>query len=248
MYAVSSTMKKVVVAVLVVVLVVAVLVAGDKIGANVAASQISSKLQSQLRLPQQPTTQIKGEPFLTQWAGGHYDEIDVSLPSLTSTQVGVQNLEKEVTVQNLNARMLNVTTGSFAHSQGDVANTTAGSVELSGTVPYSSLPIPEGLQASSENNRVKVTGTTELRGVSAPVTGYITPKVENNKVIFAPQEVKVGNTRLQAAAERALQIEIDVSNLPYKAQLTSVQVVPGGLRATASANNLKLSDLQRPQS
>ncbi|MBO0690723.1 MAG: DUF2993 domain-containing protein, partial [Candidatus Dormibacteraeota bacterium] len=72
-------MRKVVVAVVVVVLVVAVLVAADRIGANVAAGQISSNLQSQLRLPQQPTTQIQGEPFLTQWASGHYDEIDVSL-------------------------------------------------------------------------------------------------------------------------------------------------------------------------
>jgi hypothetical protein len=241
-------MKKVVVAVVVVVLVVGILVAADKIGANVAAGQISSNLQRQLRLPQQPTTQIQGEPFLTQWASGHYDEIDVSLPSLSSRQVGVQNLEKEVTVQNLLARMRNVTTGSFAHSQGDVANTTAGSVELSGTVPYSNLPLPEGLQASSEGNRIKVTGTTELRGIAAPVTGYVTPKIENGKLTFAAQEVKVGNSRLQAAAERSLQIQVDVSNLPYKAQLTSVQAVPGGLRATASASNLKLSDLQRPQS
>ncbi|MBO0690398.1 MAG: DUF2993 domain-containing protein [Candidatus Dormibacteraeota bacterium] len=242
-------MRKVVVAVIVVVLVVAVLVAADRVGANVAAGQISSKLQSQLRLPQEPTTQIQGEPFLTQWASGHYQEIDVSLPTLSSSQVGIQNLTNEVTIQNLLARMRNVSTGSFAHSRADVANTTAGSVELSGTVPYSSLPIPQGLQASADGNRVKLAGTTTVRGLSAPVTAELAIQINNGTVSFVPQDIEVGNASVSSAsAKAALKFDVDVSNLPYGAQLTSVQAAPGGLRATASAANLKLSDLQRPQS
>jgi hypothetical protein len=72
------------------------LVAADRIGANYTSNQISQHLTSQLRLSQSPTVKITGVPFLTQWASGHYQEIDITIPSVTTDSITINDVQATV--------------------------------------------------------------------------------------------------------------------------------------------------------
>lgn len=212
------------------------LFAADRAGEAYASNLIAQHLTSQLHLSQSPKVDIPEVPFLTQWASGDYQEIDITIPSVTADQV---------TVSDVNVTVKDIHTKAFLTSGSDVSSATAGSIHLNGLVPFSELPLPTGFTAGASGSQLKVSGSISILGASVPVTAIENVSLQGSRVVFDPTSVQAGTGNIQinasGALARQLTMSIDVSGLPLGVQMTGVAVGSSGLQATAEGQNVSLS-------
>lgn len=222
-------------------LVVLVLLAGGLVVADRAAERYASDLIAQqlttdLRLSRAPTVNVAGVPFLTQWASGDYQEVDITIPTVTAASVTVDDVR--VTLRNLRA-------GGFLTQQSGFASAGVGSVNLSGLVPFSALPLPPGFTASAAGSRLKVSGSVSILGVSVPVSATEMISLQGTTVTFTPTDIQAEAAGLQLNVSRyvasRLGVSVDVSGLPFGVRVTGIAVNPTGLLVTAEAQNVSLS-------
>lgn len=217
-------------------LLAAALAAADRAGEAYASNVVAQQLTSQLRLSQSPTVKIAGVPFLTQWASGNYQEIDVSIPSVTTQNVTVNDVQ--TTVKNVHAK-------PFLTSGSQLGSATAGSVDLHGLVPFSALPLPSGFTASASGSQLKVSGSVTVLGASVPVTATDTVSLHGSTVAFNPTNIQAQTGGFQVnvsgTVAKQLAVSVDVSGLPFGVQVTGIAVDPSGLLATGQAQNVSLA-------
>jgi len=232
-------MKALIGLLVVLVLLAGALVVADRAGESYASNLIEQHLTSQLRLSQNPKVVIAGVPFLTQWASGHYQEIDVTIPSVTA---------QSITVDNVRATIKDVHTKPFLTSSSDVASATAGSVDLNGLVPFSALPLPSGFTASASGSQLKVSGSVSVFGASVPVTAIESITVQGQRITFKPPSVQADaggiHFDVSSSVAQQLSVSVDVSGLPFGVHVTGVAVGPSGLLATAQAQGVSLAGVQ----
>jgi hypothetical protein len=229
-------MKALIGLLVVLVLLAGALVAADRIGESYASNLIAQHLTSQLSLSQPAKVDIPNVPFLTQWASGHYQEIDVTIPSVTADKVTVDDVQ--ATVRDVHAK-------PFLTSRSDVASATAGSVDLNGVVPFSALPLPSGFTASASGSQLKVSGSVSVLGTSVPVTATENVSLQGSTVVFNPTSVEAGvagfHFDASGAVGRQLTLSVPVTGLPLGVQMTGVAVGSSGLQATAQGQNVSLA-------
>lgn len=215
------------------------LVAADRVAAYEASQMLSQRLASAYQFSQQPTVQVQGTPFLTQWSSGKYQEIDVQVPSVTANNISVQDLS---------AQLHAVTTASFATSEADVAGATVGQVNVQGTVPFSSVPVPQGFQVSPQGNQLKVSGTASAAGFSAPITAIVNVGVQDGKLQLTVDQVDVPNevsalglaSQVKAQVNQQLGSVASSFQLPMGVHLDSAAVTGSGLQVAASATGVQV--------
>lgn len=221
--------------VIVLVLLAGGLVLADRAGERYASTLMAEQLKSDLRLSQSPSVKVEGVPFLTQWASGDYQEIDVTIPSVTA---------RSVTVEDVHATLRNVHTRRFLTSGAGIRTATAGSVNLSGLVPFSALPLPAGFTARASGSELKVSGSVSVLGVSIPVTATEQISVQGSTVTFTPTDIEAEVAGVEVAVTNELagrlSLSVDVAGLPFGVQVTGVAVNPSGLVATAEGRNVSL--------
>lgn len=212
------------------------LVAADRVGESYASNLIAQQLTSQLRLSQTPKVRIAGVPFLTQWASGHYQEVDITMPSVTA---------QSITVSDVQATVRDVRVRPFLTNSSDVGSATAGSVDLSGVVPFSAIPLPSGFTASASGSQLRVSGSITVFGATVPVTATEKVTLQGSTVTFRPTNVQAeaGGFQLDVTgtATRRLTVSVDISGLPFGVHLTGVAVGPSGLVATAQGQNVSFA-------
>ena len=215
------------------------LVAADRVAAYEAGQLLSQRLASAYQLGQQPTVQVQGVPFLTQWSRGKYQEIDVQVPSVTSSNLSVENLS---------AQLHTVTTASFATSSADVAGATVGQVNVQGMVPLSSVPVPKGFQVSPQGNQLKISGTAGGGGLSAPITALVNVGAQDGKLQLTVDQVDVPNSlsalglasQVKAQVNQQLHDAAASFQLPMGVHLDTVGVTGTGLQVSASAAGVQV--------
>ncbi len=223
---------------LLVVLVVigAALVAVDRIGEGYTSNRIAQRLTNQLNLTQSPKVDIPDVPFLTQWASGHYQEIDITFPTVTAQSVTVNDVQ--VTVKDIHTK-------PFLTSGSDLVSATAGSIDLSGVVPFSALPLPSGFTASASGSQLKVSGSISVLGTSVPVTAIENVSLQGSTVVFNPTNIQAGaagfSFDVSGAVGRQLTLSLNVSSLPLGVHMTGVTVGSSGLEAMAAGQNVPLA-------
>lgn len=217
-------------------LLAAALVVADRVGESYASNLVAQQLTSQLRLSQSPKVDITGVPFLTQWASGNFQEIDVAIPSITA---------QSITVDNVQAAVKNVHTKPFVTSGSDLSSATAGSVDLHGVVPFSAIPLPNGFTATASGSQLKVSGSVTVFGTSVPVTAIENVSLQGSTVAFNPTNVQANaggfQVNVSGTVTRQLAVSVNVSGLPFGVRVTGVAVDPSGLMATAQGQNVSLS-------
>lgn len=228
---------KALIGLLVVLLVLAgALVAADRVGESYASNLIAQHLTSELRLSQSPKVDIPDVPFLTQWASGDYQEVDITIPSVTAQSVTVNDVQ--ATVRDIHAK-------PFLTSGSAVGSATAGSVDLTGVVPFSAIPLPSGFTATAAGSELKVSGSISVLGTSIPVAATESVSLQGSTVVFKPTSVQAGGGGLQldlsGVLSRQLTMSVNVSGLPMGVQITGVAVGSSGLQATAQGQNVSLS-------
>jgi hypothetical protein len=223
-------MRKLLIAVVVL---VGLFVAADRIALVVAEHQVSNKLAATYNLSQPPGVSIHGFPFLTEVAAGQYQQVDVSVGSLVSNNVPVQNLDAQFT--SVHAPLRQVLGSGSSTITADQATGTA-------LVPYSAVNehLPNGVTVSADGSDLKMSGTTRYLGQQVPFTATASVGVSGNGISISPRDVTIdGQAGIPASVVGPLAVALPVSNLPMHLSLNSVQPTPNGLQVSVSGQNVQ---------
>jgi hypothetical protein len=216
-------------------IVAALAVGADRAAAWEAGQVLSSKLASTYNLDQQPAVQVQGVPFLTQWGSGHYQEIDAQLPAATADQVRITDVS---------AQLHDIRTAAFVTSSADISGATVGTANVQGMVPYSSLPLPQGFQASAAGDRLHLTGTARSGSLSVPVTATVRVGVTNGQLTLTAESVTTSNPLAQSTVAAIVRQQLASTNLlrslPFGVQLQAVTVTQTGLQIAAAGRDLQV--------
>lgn len=218
---------------IVLIVLVGLLVAADRIGAVVAGREIASRVQTAYNLPSKPSVSVRGFPFLTQVASGNYQEIDVSVPSVSANGV---------TVDSLAARLTGVRAPLHDLLGRNSSGITAADITGSGTVPFSSVRsrLPRGVQLSQDGGALRLAGTVTYLGVTVPVSADASLAAAGSGIAVTPTRISVasGSSALSSVISGQFRFVVPVTGLPLHLNVNAVSVVPGGVRVSASAANV----------
>lgn len=223
------------------VLVVAGLIGADRFGKMRAEAEVARQVAAQYRLPERPSVEIGGFPFLTQAISGTYQRIDVGIGDYTQQGVTVQDVK--VRLDDLNAPLSDLL-------KGDQTNVRARTATASAVIPYGVLQrqvAERGVQkVSRSGGDVLLEGTFTYLGISAPigVTVSIEPTVQG--IVITPRTVQASGVQVPIGLiKRDLTYTVPVTGLPMGSRITAVEPVDTGLRITGTAQNVDLSGVSQ---
>ncbi|CAM4316555.1 DUF2993 domain-containing protein [Nocardia ninae] len=226
--------------ILIVVLAIALIV-GDRVAVAMAQNEIGRKVAADYNLAQQPSVDIGGFPFLTQAVDGNYRDIDIRVGDWSGQGLTVHNLD--VTLTNVAAPLSDLLQKRTSNLVAAVATATA-------VVPYDTVQgfAPSGVESISYSpDGLRVTGTFSVEGIRVPATVIVTVAPTDNGIEVTPvsvQHAAGGPTISLAMLRRALTFTVPLQKLPLGARLTAIQPSAEGLQVTATAHDVRFSNLE----
>ncbi|WP_106402357.1 LmeA family phospholipid-binding protein [Actinocorallia populi] len=219
------------------VLVVAGLIGADRFGEARAENEVARQVAAQYRLPEQPSVEIGGFPFLTQAISGNYGQIDVSIGDYT---------QQGVTVQDVNIRLNDLKAPLGDLLNGDQTNVRAERATASAVIPYAVVQkatADKGVQkVSRSGDNVLLEGTVSFHGLSAQVGVNVSIKTTERGVTLTPESVQASGIQVPLdLVKQNFTSTVPVTGLPMGSRITSVEPVDTGLRITGTARNVDLS-------
>ena len=122
---------------------------------------------------------------------------------------------------------------------------TADRASGSAVIPYPELAgwLPHGVQLSRAGQDVRFSGSVHLLGMRIPLSGTATPSVTGNGIKVVPHGFTAGGgIPLPAGAVASrLGVVIPLTNLPLHLRIASVAVTGTGLRAGATARDVRFT-------
>lgn len=208
---------------------VVLLVIVDRAGAFVAEREISTRVRSAYDLPATPKVTVRGIPFLTQLASGHYQEIDISIASAKADGVQLHDINAKFTGVHASLSLLlgqNSGSATAAHATGTAL------------IPYSQVQkrLPNGIKIAPDGSNLSVSGSTVL----GTVHGEARLGVSSSGITVTPQQLTVAGVSAGSLVNR-FTFTIPVSGLPMHLSVTGVHVTQGGVVVDASAHNVKFA-------
>jgi hypothetical protein len=220
-----------------VVVFIGLVIAADRVGLLVAQKAIAKTVASQYQLDHEPKVSIKGFPFLTQAFGGQYHEIDLTVGDVS---------EQGVQVTDVALKLKGVTASVSDALHGDVSAMVADTATSSATIAYSDVnrEAPRGMKVSAKDSDLQVRGPVSVLGFSREVTTTVSVKPSGRSVRVVPRKVESGGLNIPVGVvKRAFTFTVPVRGLPLGTRISDVQVLPEGLRVSATAHDVKLSSL-----
>jgi hypothetical protein len=218
------------------VVLVLIFVAADRIAVYVAEDRAETAFAAQLG--GRPNVEIHGFPFLTQWGPGSYGKATISAKQATVS--GTKIDDPVVT-------LVDVRTAPWAHNSEDFVGATAGTVRLSGTVPYGTLPMPDGVTVKRDGktgNNVALSGSVSVFGQQEKFRASGAISLEHGRITLSPKNVRfLGRTpsaALTAIARDHLRVSVRPPELPSGLSVSGITVTDDGLRITATGHDVKL--------
>lgn len=212
------------------------LIVADRVGEYEAGKLIASHVTSTYHLSRQPKVEVRGTPFLTQWAQGDYQEVDVQAPNLTVDKVPIDDVRVQIH---------DIQTSAFVTTAAGFESAGAGRVALQGQVPYSGIPAPSGFTVTPAGGQLRVKGSIGIYGVTIPVTATIAVSVQNGRLVLTAQNVEASNAYVDQIAQQLIQQRLDQvpqpQDLPFGVHLSGVQVTPNALDIEAAGRNVTLA-------
>ena len=216
-----------------------VLVAVDRIAVGVAESKIADRLTDQNPFVGRPSVSIHGFPFLTQAAGGKYDDIEVS-----GTSVPVGTLSQVQIDTHLHGVHL-----ALSDAVNHVKRVPVDQADLTLTATLADLATAsgiDGLTLTSNGDRVTIQAPVTL-----PLLGRTTVSASGRLVISSAGDISADLLTVQgvgvplpdsvlSAARSALGLVIHLDNLPFHAVATSIRAENGTVSVLAAARDVVL--------
>ncbi|RAY11469.1 DUF2993 domain-containing protein [Actinomadura craniellae] len=213
----------------------------DRLAVNRAEAEIGRQIATQYNLTTQPDVTIHGFPFLTQAIGGEYDQIDVAIGDWTDQGIEVKDVRAEM--HGVSAPLGDVVNG-------DTSGITVRTAVASAVVPFEALKkrAPQGVRSiSAKGPDVQVEGNIAMLGVSADVTMVVSVRATAQGIAITPRSVGASGTGVQvplSLVRQRLSWTVPIRDLPVGSRISKVEVTPTGLRVSATAENVKLNDLE----
>ncbi|XVQ11644.1 LmeA family phospholipid-binding protein [Spirillospora sp. CA-255316] len=230
-------MRKVLVVLLI--LVIGGVVAADRLGVRFAQDEIGRQVAAQYNLRQQPEVKIHGFPFLTQAIGGEYEKIDVSIGDWT--QAGVTVRDVKVEMRGVGAPLSDVMAGNSN-------NVTVRTATASAVVPYEVLQQrapKEVRKIGPKGDDLQVEMAGAIMGFPVSGTAVVSVKPTRGGIVITPVSAGTGAGQIPLSLLRdQLGWTVPVTNLPVGSRISQIQPTPEGLRVSATAENLKMSNLR----
>lgn len=212
----------------------------DRIAVSAAQAAVEKRLseQSPFESGSKPHVSIHGIPFLTQAAGGKYDDIEVSGHPLTIDQVG--NID-------LDAHMHGVHVPLGKAISRNVQSLPIDQVDASVVIPYDEvarLTGIHGLSLSSNKNVLHVSLPVSVPGSAGTVTASADAVVHfsGRRLSYEVQQISVAGVALPPPVASAVASQMNgaftLPTLPYRLQVTGVTTTSSGVRATARADHI----------
>ncbi|WUH98154.1 DUF2993 domain-containing protein [Spirillospora sp. NBC_00431] len=232
-------MRKVLLALLV--LVAVGVVAADRLGVRVAEDKIGEQVAAQYNLQQQPDVTIHGFPFLTQAIGGDYDHIEVTIDDWT--QQGITVTGVKVDMRGVSAPVSEVTKGS-------AANVAARTATASAVIPYDVVKQRAPKQVKRigpKGDDLEVDFQSSYLGRQMDGTAIVKVKPTARGISVTPVSVASdGGPQIPLGLVRSqLTWTVPIADLPVGSRISVIEPTPDGLRVAATAENVRLNDLQR---
>ncbi|MFI6044086.1 DUF2993 domain-containing protein [Nocardia sp. NPDC051321] len=225
--------------ILIVVLAIALIV-GDRVAVVLAQNEIARKIAADYQLPQQPSVDIRGFPFLTQAVDGKYHDIGIRVGDWSEQKLSVHNLD--ITLTDVAAPLTDLLNNRTSNLVAATASATA-------VVPYDTVQgfAPKGVESMSDSpDGLRVTGTFSMEGIPVPGTVVVTVAPTDDGIEVTPVSVQSaagGPTISLALLRRTLTFTVPLQRLPLGAKLTSIEPGADGLHVTAVAHDVRFSDL-----
>jgi hypothetical protein len=206
---------------------IVLLVVLDRAGAFIAEREISLRVRNAYHLSATPDVSVRGIPFLTQLVSGHYQEIDVSIPSFKADGVQLHNIDAKFTGVRASLSLL---LGQ------DSGNVTASHATGTALIPYAQVQrkLPPGIKIARDGSNLRVSGAGALSAVST--TAHLA--VTHSGITVTLQRPTVVGVKLGVPGTR---FTIPVRGLPMHLALTGVHVAKSGLLVDAAASNVEFA-------
>jgi hypothetical protein len=229
-------MRKLFVTLFVLAVIGGLLYGADRFAAGMAEEQIGKQVAAQSGLGAPPEVEIDGFPFLTQVLAGEYEKIEMSLGEIS---------QRNIKLTDVSAELSGVRAPLSGLINGDTSQVVAGTAAVSGIVPFSTVEkhAPQGVRMSASGSDLRLRGKLGYAGFSVPVDATVGVKAGREGITMTPKQLRGEGGRpipLRLVQQR-FGFTIPVRDLPLGARVTGVEVVDGGLRITASADDVKIA-------
>jgi hypothetical protein len=214
----------------------------DRVAVAVAEREVGKQLAGREPFVDAPKVDIAGFPFLTQALSGNYRHIVVSGDGL---RIGdYSGAQFHADLHGVHVPLSDVTSGKVNSLPVDTAT---GWIVL----PYSELARLAKVDGVTKltivqaGDGVRVSATVNLPVIgSVAATGTGTAKLADGKLLISVSKATVDGVSLPAATlsavAQALGLNIDIPELPYGLQLSSVTAVANGVQISGHAADLTL--------
>ncbi|TFV62606.1 DUF2993 domain-containing protein [Geodermatophilus sp. DF01-2] len=223
-------------------LVVLLLLAGlalvaDRVGEEVAEAQVGQVVAERAGLTGAPEVEIGGFPFLTQAAGGRYQEVRISLGAADLGQP--EGVLVDVSLRGVEVALSDVLSGS-------VQEVPVERVDGAATLSYALLAeqLSPGATLAREGDRVRVERTVDVAGLTLPLTAVGTVALVDGVLVVDVEEASSGGVdvpgRLVDQVTDALDLRYELPALPFGLQVVGVAVGDDGVRIAVEATDTVL--------
>jgi hypothetical protein len=233
-----------------VIIVVGLLAVADRVAKSYAERVIGDKVSDQITqqkaTSEKPDVTIEGFPFLTQVAGGNYQEIKIQLRDFTGP--AANNKTIAVPLLDIRADDVKAPLDTLRSGNGDI---TASTVTGTATIAYSQvaeLIDQPGLKLQERDGKLVGAAPVQALGQTYNVTGTAALTVKGGAVQVRFSDVKAAGLpdiplvqNLVNSYAQKLALDLRVPPLPLKLTLQKVEAAPDGLKVTAGARDVPLN-------
>jgi DUF2993 family protein len=217
----------------------------DRLAAHVAADRIASIVKTDAGLSHTPHVVVKGFPFLTQAAGGHYRHIDVTATDIFQTGQ-LPGAVLQLTFADVRIPLSTVLSGK-------VNSVPVGTVTGSVTVPFANLQaaadvpglsILSGVPGSADEIKVSEVVKVPTGNLTVLLTARVTSHLDS--IVVSPIDLTTANgTPVPAAVKKQVLaqavLSVKLPGLPTGVGISAVSVTTTGVLVTLHAVNLTLT-------
>lgn len=232
------------------------LIVADRVGVLVADHEVASQVKAQLAAQDitandDPSVSVRGFPFLTQVLSGHYDEIDIVVPGLSSHGIRMDSLRVVATGVDAPASTVMSDEGQVVASKvvgtGEIAWASFEQmVDLSGLQQYGVDPSTLTI-TGADDGTITLSAPVAVAGKSITATAAGTLAVANDVVHVKIGKISANESAIPAAVQTQLQaiaqqltFDVRIPALPYNLRLESVHATSKGIAITADASDVVL--------
>lgn len=215
-------------------------VAADRLTVYVAEGKVAEKIQARQGLEGSTEVSINGFPFLTQIAGKHLDDVDVTMTGIRADAAAAGTGER-LMISEFSVEL------SGVELDEDYGGATAEAAEGSALIAYEALTAVAGHQGVTfgygGGGKVKVTASAEVLDAPEPAEVLSTVESEGGDTIrlHAEEIPAAGVPGAEEAVRGAVDIDRQVGGLPDGVRIDMVTATEEGIVVDVTGQGIRVA-------